>query len=158
LTLGSVALDLAACAPTPPRTDAKPTAAAVAPPTAAPAAPAATSAPAAAAPTQAPAGAPKPTEAPAAAAKPTEAAKPAAVATTAPANVKRGGKLVFGLDVNPVGLDPATTVAFGSVQVYQLIYMSLGSLDYATNKVIPDLAESWRSVVPQAYEDKVRQG
>lgn len=154
LTLGSAALGLAACAPTPPRTETKPTAA--------PAATAPAAAPAAAAPTSAPAAAAKPTEAPAAAAKPTDVPKPAAAPTTAaaaaPANVKRGGKLVFGLDVNPVGLDPATTTAFASVQVYQLMYMSLGSLDYTTNKAIPDFAESWRNVDPTTYEFKLRSG
>ena len=155
-TVGGVALGLAACAPTPPRNDPKPTTAAAAPPTSVPAAAPPTSAPAAAAApaaTAAPAAA-KPSESPVAAAKPTEAAKP----TTAPATVTRGGKLVFGLDVNPVGLDPATTTAFASVQIYQLLYMSLGSQDYATNKTIPDLAESWRSVDPLTYEYKIRPG
>ena len=91
-----------------------------------------------------PAAAPKPAEAPAGCAKPTEAAKPAAAA---PANVKRGGKLVFGLDVNPVGLDPAKTTAFASVQIYRAhVHRASGSLDYTTNKAIPDMAESWRNV------------
>jgi peptide/nickel transport system substrate-binding protein len=165
LALGSAVLGLAACSPTPPRNDAKPTTAPVAPAaTTAPSAPGATTVPAAApAATAAPAVAAKPAESPMAAAKPTAAAAPAAAPTTAataaaPANVKRGGKLVFGLDVNPVGLDPATTTAFASVQVYQLMYMSLGSLDYATNKAIPDFAESWRNVDPTTYEFKLRSG
>jgi peptide/nickel transport system substrate-binding protein len=65
---------------------------------------------------------------------------------------------VFGLDVNPVGLDPAKTTAFASVQIYQLMYMSLGSLDYTTNKAIPDMAESWRNVDAKTYEYKLRSG
>ena len=156
---GAAALGLAACTPTPPRTESKP------------AAPAATSAPPAAAkPTEAPkpaeaakpaapAAAPAATTAPAAAA-PTAAAKPAEAAKpqAAPAAVKKGGVLIIGADVSPVGLDPALTTAFSSVAIYEQMYSSLATLDYATNKVKPDLAESWKQVEPNTVEFKLRQG
>ncbi|MFN8525043.1 MAG: ABC transporter substrate-binding protein [Chloroflexota bacterium] len=139
LGLGGVALGLLACSPTPPRAEPKP----AAPPAAAPPQP--TAAPPAA----------KPTEPPSAAAKPTEAAKPAA---QAPATVKKGGKLVIGADVNPVGLDPALTTAFSSVAIYEHMYSSLLTLEYKTNKVKPDLAESFRNVDGNTVEFKLRQG
>ena len=156
---GGLALGLAACAPTPPRNDAKPAAPAA---TTAPAAPAAAAKPteapkpAEAAKPAAPAAAAAPTAAPAAAAKPAEAAKPAA--QTAPAAVKRGGVLIIGADVNPVGLDPALTTAFSSVAIYEQMYSSLGTLEYASNKVKPDIAESWKNVEPNVVEFKLRQG
>jgi peptide/nickel transport system substrate-binding protein len=147
LTAGSLSIGLAACSPTPPRTEPKP------------AAPAATTAPAAA---------PKPTEAPkpaapaapAAAPKPTEAPKPAAEAkpAAAPATIKRGGTLVIGADVNPVGLDPHSVTAFSSVAIYEHLYSSLGTLDYKTNKVKPDLAESWKNIDDKTVEFKLRTG
>ena len=157
---GGLALGLAACSPTPPRTETKP---------AAPAATTAPAAPAAAKPTEAPKPAEaakpaapvadaKPTAAPAAAAppaaKPAEAAKPQA----APAAVKKGGVLIIGADVNPVGLDPALTTAFASVAIYEQLYSSLATLEYASNKVKPDLAESWKNVEPNVVEFKLRQG
>ncbi|MCC6173944.1 MAG: hypothetical protein IT305_01465 [Chloroflexi bacterium] len=165
LGASSAAIGLLACSPTPPRTESKPAQPAAAPkaeakPTEAakPAAPAAQ--PAA---TTAPVAQPAATSAPAAAAKPTEAAKPAAAQptaapTTAPAAVKRGGTLVIGADVNPVGLDPALTTAFSSVAVYEHMYSSLATLEYATNKVKPDLAESWKNSAPNVVEFKLRQG
>jgi peptide/nickel transport system substrate-binding protein len=150
---GAAALGLAACTPTPPRTESKP------------AAPAATTAPAPAAkPTEAakpaaPAAAPAATTAPVAAA-PTAAAKPAEAAKpqAAPAAIKKGGVLIIGADVSPVGLDPALTTAFSSVAIYEQMYSSLGTLDYATNKVKPDIAESWKQVEPNVAEFKLRQG
>src|SRR5688500_3824106 len=81
LGLGGVTLGLAACSPTPPRTEPKPAA------TTAPAKPAEAAKPAA-----------QPTAAPVAAAKPTDVPKPAAQPTTAPATVKKGGTLVIGAD------------------------------------------------------------
>ena len=123
-----MALGLAACSPTPPPSPTQ--------------APAATAAPAA--PTQAPA--------------PTAAPKPTVAPTTAPANIKRGGTLIVGADVNPVGLDPALTTAFSSVAIYEQLYSSLLTLDYSTNKVKPDLAESWSQVDPNTLELKLRQG
>ena len=100
-----------------------------------------------------------PTPAPAAAAPtPAATAQPAAAPTAAPGAASPTTKLVFGLDVSPVGLDPATTTAFASVQVYQLMYSSLGTLEYATNKVLPDLAQSWRTVDPKTYEFTLRPG
>jgi len=153
---GSLALGLAACTPTPPRTETKP---------AAPAATTAPAAPAAAKPTEAPKPAApvadaKPTATPAAAAAPTAAPKPAEAAKpqAAPAAVKKGGVLVIGADVNPVGLDPALTTAFASVAIYEQMYSSLGTLDYASNKVKPDIAESWKNVEPNVVEFKLRQG
>ncbi|MBI3979535.1 MAG: hypothetical protein HY331_15235 [Chloroflexi bacterium] len=149
LTIGAGLGLLAACAPAaspaaaparptePPRPAQQPTSAA---------------APAAAAPTAAPA----PTTAPAATAAPAPTTAPAA--TAAPAAVKRGGKLIVGTDVNPVGLDPAIAVAFSSVAIYEQLYMSLGTLEYKTNKVLPDLAESWRAVDARTYEFKLRPG
>jgi peptide/nickel transport system substrate-binding protein len=80
--------------------------------------------------------------------------RPARAATTP----KRGGKLVIGADVNPVGLDPALTTAFASVAIYEQMYMSLGTLEYRTNRVIPDLAQSWRNVDSKTYEFKLRPG
>jgi peptide/nickel transport system substrate-binding protein len=146
-----LALGLAACSPTPPRTEQKPAATAEAPKPTEAAKPAA---PATAPPTTAPAPAP-PTAAPKPAeAKPTEAPKPQA----APAAVKKGGVLIIGADVNPVGLDPALTTAFASVAIYEQMYSSLGTLEYATNKVKPDLAESWKNVEPNVVEFKLRQG
>ena len=68
------------------------------------------------------------------------------------------GRLVIGADVNPVGLDPALTTAFASVAIYEQMYSSLGTLEYATNKVKPDLAESWKNVEPNVVEFKLRQG
>lgn len=132
LTGGGIALGLAACSPTPPRTQ----------PTGTNAAPAATAAPA-------------PTQAVSAAATPTA---PAAVPTVAPAAVRRGGTLVIGADVNPVGLDPALTTAFSSVAIYEQLYSSLLTLEYSTNKVKSDLAESWTQVDPNTVEFKLRQG
>jgi peptide/nickel transport system substrate-binding protein len=78
--------------------------------------------------------------------------------TTAPAAVKRGGTLIVGADVNPVGLDPALTTAFSSVAIYEQLYSSLLTLDSGTNKVKPDLAESWSQIDPNTLELKVRQG
>lgn len=154
MTLGGMALGLAACTPTPPRNDPKP---------------AAPAAPAAAAPTAAPAA--KPTEAPkpaaaapAAAAKPAEAPKPAAAAPSpttaaaAPAAIKKGGTLVIAADVNPVGLDPHAVTAFSSVAIYEHLYSSLATLDYKTNAVKPDLAESWKNVDDKTVEFKLRPG
>jgi peptide/nickel transport system substrate-binding protein len=155
---GGIALGLAACSPTPPRADEKPAsqpaAATTAPkPTEAakPAAPAA-----AAQPTAAPAAAAQPTAAPkpATEAKPTEAPKPQA----APATVKKGGVLAIGATQSPVGLDPALTTAFASVAIYEHMYSSLATLDFSTNKVKPDLAESWKNVEPNVVEFKLRQG
>src|SRR5207247_10344394 len=85
---------------------------------------------------------------------PTQAAKP----TIAPAAIKRGGTLIVGADVNPVGLDPALTTAFSSVAIYEQLYSSLLTLDYSTNKVKPDLAESWTQTDPNTVEFKLRQG
>jgi peptide/nickel transport system substrate-binding protein len=146
LGLGGVTLGLAACSPTPPRTEPKP---------AAPAAPKPTEAPK---PAEAAKPAAQPTAAPAAPAKPTEAPKPAAQSTNAPAAVKKGGMLIVGADVNPVGLDPALTTAFASVAIYEQMYSSLGTLEYKTNKVKPDLAESWRNVDDKTVEFKLRPG
>jgi peptide/nickel transport system substrate-binding protein len=81
--------------------------------------------------------------------------RPAIVFAQAP---RRGGRLVIGADVNPVGLDPALTTAFASVAIYEQMYLSLGTLEYRTNRVVPDLAQSWRSVDPRTYEFKLRPG
>jgi peptide/nickel transport system substrate-binding protein len=81
--------------------------------------------------------------------------RPAVVFAATP---KRGGRLVIGADVNPVGLDPALTTAFASVAIYEQMYMSLGTLEYQTNRVVPDLAQSWRTVDPRTYEFKLRPG
>src|SRR5262245_2379782 len=81
--------------------------------------------------------------------------RPAVVSAQTP---KRGGRLVIGADVNPVGLDPALTTAFASVAIYEQMYSSLATLEYATNKVKPDLAESWKNVEPNVVEFKLRQG
>jgi peptide/nickel transport system substrate-binding protein len=144
MTLGGVALGLAACNPTPPRNETQPAA------TTAPAAPAQpTAAP--------PAEAPKPTTAPAAQA-PAPAATTAPAPTTAPAAVKKGGTLVIAADVNPVGLDPHAVTAFSSVAIYEHLYSSLATLDYKTNKVKPDLAESWKNVDDRTVEFKLRPG
>ena len=144
--LGGVALGLAACSPTPPRTESKP---------AAPAAPATTVPAAAAQPTAAPAA--KSTEAPKPVA-PAAAQAPAPTAATAPAAIKRGGTLVIAADVNPVGLDPHAVTAFSSVAIYEHLYSSLATLDYATNKVKPDLAESWKNIDDKSVEFKLRPG
>jgi peptide/nickel transport system substrate-binding protein len=136
-----IALGLAACSPTPPRTE--PAATSVAPAAAPPAS------------TQAPASAP--TQAAASAATTATAAQ-AANPTTAPATIKRGGTLIVGADVNPVGLDPALTTAFSSVAIYEQLYSSLLTLDYSTNKVKPDLAQSWTQIDPNTVEFKLRQG
>jgi peptide/nickel transport system substrate-binding protein len=79
-------------------------------------------------------------------------------ASTPDPNAKRGGTLVVGSDVNPVGLDPALTTAFASVTIYQQIYSSLLTLDYSTNQVMPDLAETWSNVDDKTVEFKLRQG
>jgi peptide/nickel transport system substrate-binding protein len=100
----------------------------------------------------------KPTAAPPAQPTAAPAAQPTTAPAAVPATVKRGGKLIIGADVNPVGLDPALTTAFSSVAIYEQMYLSLGTLEYKTNKVIPDLAESWRNVDPKTYEFKLRQG
>jgi peptide/nickel transport system substrate-binding protein len=71
---------------------------------------------------------------------------------------KRGGTLIVGADVSPVGLDPALTTAFASVAIYEHMYSSLLTLDYATNMVKPDLAESWSTVDDRTVEFKLRQG
>ena len=79
-------------------------------------------------------------------------------ATRARAQAKRGGKLVIGADVNPVGLDPALTTAFASVAIYEHLYMSLGTLEYRTNRLVPDLAQTWRNVDTKTYEFTLRPG
>jgi peptide/nickel transport system substrate-binding protein len=134
LGAGGLALGLAACSPTPPR-------------------PAATT-------SSAPAAAPPPPTQPSTQAAPVAptAAAPAAQPTTAPAAIKRGGTLIIGADVNPVGLDPALSSAFSSVAIYEQLYSSLLTLDYSTNKVKPDLAESWTQTDPNTMELKLRQG
>jgi len=38
------------------------------------------------------------------------------------------------------------------------MYSSLATLDYATNKIKPDLAESWKNVEPNVVECKLRSG
>jgi peptide/nickel transport system substrate-binding protein len=156
MAVGGMALGLAACSPTPPRTDPKPAAPAAPKPTEAPkpVAPAPTTAPAAPAVAAKPTEAPKPA-APAAAAKPTEAPKPAAAA---PAAVRKGGTLVIAADVNPVGLDPHAVTAFSSVAIYEHLYSSLATLDYKTNAVKPDLAESWKNIDDKTVEFKLRSG
>jgi peptide/nickel transport system substrate-binding protein len=71
---------------------------------------------------------------------------------------KQGGTLIVGADVSPVGLDPALTTAFASVAIYEQMYSSLLTLDYATNMVKPDLAESWTTVDDRTVEFTLRQG
>jgi peptide/nickel transport system substrate-binding protein len=71
---------------------------------------------------------------------------------------KRGGTLIVGTDVSPIGLDPALTTAFASVAIYEHMYSSLLTLDYATNAVKPDLAESWTTVDERTVEFTLRQG
>lgn len=53
-----------------------------------------------------------------------------------------GGTLRVGLDAEPVGLDPHLTTAWSSLEVYQLIYSGLVTLDERMN-IVPDLADSW---------------
>lgn len=78
--------------------------------------------------------------------------------SAAPATIKRGGTLIIGADVSPVGLDPALTTAFASIAIYEQLYSSLLTLEYATNKVKPDLAESWKNIDDRTVEFKLRQG
>ena len=79
------------------------------------------------------------------------------VATTAPAAIKKGGVLVIAATSTPSGWTRRLT-AFSSVAIYEHMYSSLATLDYATNKVKPDLAESWKNVEPNVVEFKLRQG
>jgi peptide/nickel transport system substrate-binding protein len=130
---------LAACSPTPPRTEPKP---------------AGTSAPAPAKPAEAAKPAAQPTAAPAAAAKPADAPKP----TAAPATVKKGGALVVGQDVAPVSLDPILTTAHPAAQIYEHLYSTLVQPDVETGKIVPDLAESWEVPDPKTHIFKLRQG
>src|SRR4051794_37097500 len=138
---GTLALGLAACSPTPPRTESPTAAPAAAKPTEAPkpAAPAAAASSPAAAASPATAASPaaaaaSPAASPAAAARarapaPAAAAKPAAPpAQSAPAVGKRGGTLIIGAPQSPVGLDPALTTAFASVAIYEHMYSSLATL------------------------------
>jgi peptide/nickel transport system substrate-binding protein len=139
LLSGGVALGLAACAPTPPRTDQKPGAAAK------------------------PAEAPKPTEAP----KPAEAAKPAAPAqaaapkptTAAPpaATGQTGGQLRVGLNSELTTLDPHLSTTAVDRQVYQSLYDSLVRLGPDLS-IKPGLAESWTQPDPKTIVFKLRSG
>ncbi|MCC6945915.1 MAG: hypothetical protein IT335_15150, partial [Thermomicrobiales bacterium] len=81
-----------------------------------------------------------------------------ALQSSTPGAGKPGGTLIIGTDVSPVGLDPALTTAFASVAIYEQMYSSLLTLDFETNNVIPDLAESWENVDEQPVEFKLRQG
>lgn len=70
----------------------------------------------------------------------------------------RGGTLIVGTDVSPIGLDPALTTAFASVAIYEHMYSSLLTLDYASNAVKPDLAESWTAIDERTVEFTLRRG
>ncbi|HEY3057938.1 MAG TPA: ABC transporter substrate-binding protein, partial [Chloroflexota bacterium] len=141
---------LAACAPAAPAAPtqapaAAPTAApaAAAKPTTAPAAP--TTAPAAAA-TTAPAVAP--TTAPAAAAKP----------TTAPATAgKKGGKLTWALEQDPVHLIPYGAVPTANMWGKEFMYDSLIAWD-RNLQIQPALATEWSAPDDHTYVFKLRQG
>jgi peptide/nickel transport system substrate-binding protein len=88
----------------------------------------------------------------------TASSSAAGPASAAPATIKRGGTLIIGADVSPVGLDPALTTAFASIAIYEQLYSSLLTLEYATNKVKPDLATSWKNVDDRTVEFSLRQG
>jgi peptide/nickel transport system substrate-binding protein len=141
---------LAACQPAQP-----------APPTAAPAAPKPTDAPKPAA-TTAPAAAGKPTEAPkpaataapAAAAKPTEASKPGAAA---PAVGKKGGKLTWALEQDPVHVIPYGAVPTANHWAKEFMYESLLKWD-RNLKEQPSLATEWSAPDDKTYVFKIRQG
>jgi peptide/nickel transport system substrate-binding protein len=134
LTMGGGVL--AACAP-----------AAPAQPTAAPAKPTTPPAP----PTTAPAA---PTTAPAAA-KPTTA--PAAAPTTAPAASAPVGNLTIAQGVDAESMDPYVTTSGASKGMLWTVYdrLVIRDLDLA---IKPGLATSWRSVDPNTWEFKLRQG
>lgn len=136
---------LAACAPTPPRNDAKP---------------ATTNSPAAVVPKAAESSttaAPKPSDATKPAAQIAATTQPA-VPTAAPAAMKRGGTLIVGQDVGPVSLDPILTTAHPAAQIYEHLYSTLVQPDHETGKIIPDLAESWEVPDPKTHIFKLRQG
>src|SRR6266545_890707 len=140
---------LAACGP-----------AAPAAPTPAPAAP--TTPPAAAKPTTAPAAAP--TTAPAAAAKPTTppaAAAPTsapAAGTTAPAaGAKKGGKLVWALEQDPVHLIPYGAVPTANMWGKEFMYDSLIAWD-RNLAIQPALATEWSAPDDHTYVFKLHQG
>src|SRR5581483_11109213 len=121
LLSATAAIGLAACTPTPPRTEqptAPPTAPPAAPSSGQAAAPAASPAAAAASPVTAAA---SPGTSPVAAAQPAASPSPAAAKPTTPPSAqaapvvgKRGGTLIIGAPQSPVGLDPALTTAFAS--------------------------------------------
>jgi peptide/nickel transport system substrate-binding protein len=143
---------LAACAPaappaptTAPAAAAKPTEAPVAKPTSPPAAPAA--------PTTAPAAAAKPTEPPAAA-KPTAVpAQQAAPATGA----KKGGKLTWALEQDPVHLIPYGAVPTANHWGKEFMYDSLIAWD-RNLQVQPALSTEWSAPDDHTYVFKLRQG
>src|SRR6266511_1820238 len=128
-----------------------------------PAAPAApTTPPAAAKPTTAPAAAP--TTAPAAAAKPTTppaAAAPTsapAAGTTAPAaGAKKGGKLVWALEQDPVHLIPYGAVPTANMWGKEFMYDALIAWD-RNLAIQPALATEWSAPDDHTYVFKLRQG
>ncbi len=133
---------LAACAPAAPAspTSAPTTAAAAKPP------PATTAPPAQAA----------PTTAPAAAAKPTTAT--AAAPTTAPATGgKKGGKLTWALEQDPVHLIPYGAVPTANQWGKEFMYDSLIAWD-RNLAVQPALATEWSAPDDHTYVFKLRQG
>jgi ABC-type transport system substrate-binding protein len=97
-------------------------------------------------------------------AQPTQAAE----ATTAPeptkvleptaaAEPKRGGILVYGLSVDPKGMDPHTPNGSGDATIVNLIYSHLVQLG-PNLELLPDLAESWEVVDDTTIDFKLREG
>jgi peptide/nickel transport system substrate-binding protein len=143
LALGASAVLLVeACGPSPSSGGPVPTAAApapvnAAPPTSKPAAPQSTSAPAAA-PTQAAAGQP-------------------AQAAASQGQVRRGGMLRVGLDVDADTLDPRLSKNTSGFRVKELAFNGLVAIgpDYSP---VPDLAEKWDNPDDKTWVFHLRQG
>lgn len=71
--------------------------------------------------------------------------------------IKRGGKLVFGLDTAPIGFDPHMATAFASQMFYEHMYESLFQFT-PTLEVIPALATGFDIIDEQTYEFHIREG
>lgn len=66
-----------------------------------------------------------------------------ATATT-PATIREGGDLVFGLEALQAVADPGIFTSLGDWMMLDCIARGLVAVDYATQEVVPELAESWQ--------------
>lgn len=70
---------------------------------------------------------------------------------------KRGGVLIVGSDVSPPGLDPAKSAAAHTWMIAEHLYSNLLRRS-PTNRLVPDLAESYEVTNPTTFVFKLRRG